>query len=492
MKAALVERVPALDIRPVGYVIGLLVACLGGTMLVPFAVDLVLFNGEWEVFLQSAVLTMLTGGLVAMACASGTTGRLTLQQTFFLTTAVWVALPIFAAIPFLVGPVDASLTDAMFEAMSGLTTTGSTVFANLEEMPAGLLLWRSMIQWFGGIGIVVVAMVFLPELRIGGMQIFRSEAFDTMGKILPRAAEIASQISWIYVVITFMCFLSYRTLGMSGFDAINHALTTVSTGGFSTTDASFGAFQGAPEYVAALFMVFASLPFVRYIQLLAGTARPFFRDSQIHAYLGVILTATVILSVFQVLADERAFEESFREAIFNVTSIISGTGFASVNYQLWGSFAMVVFFCLGLVGGCAGSTSCSVKVFRYQILFSAVATQIRRIHSPHGVFAPRYEDRRVSDDVLSSVMAFFVLFIVSLGILAVLLSLTGLDIVTCVSGAATAIGNVGPGLGPIIGPSGYFGPLNPAAKWLLIAGMLVGRLELMAVYVIFTRAFWKN
>ncbi|WOI57414.1 TrkH family potassium uptake protein [Palleronia sp. LCG004] len=493
MKIEVAERSPNLfDIRPVGYVIGLLVACLGGTMLVPFAVDLAVRNGEWAVFLQSAVLTMLSGGLVALSCSSGTTGRLTLQQTFFLTTSVWVALPIFGALPFMLAPVDASVTDAFFEAMSGLTTTGSTVFSDLQEMPAGLLLWRSMIQWFGGIGIVVVAMVFLPELRIGGMQIFRSEAFDTMGKILPRAAEIASQISWIYVVITFACFLSYRTLGMSGFDAINHALTTVSTGGFSTTDASFGAFQGVPEYAASLFMVLASLPFVRYIQLIAGTAQPFFRDSQIRAYLGIILAATLVLSIFQVTVDERGFEESFREAIFNVTSIISGTGYASVNYQLWGSFAMVCFFCLGLVGGCAGSTSCSVKVFRYQILIRAVVTQIRRIHSPRGVFALRYDDRRVGDDVLSSVMAFFVLFIVSLGVLSVLLSLTGLDLVTCVTGAATAIGNVGPGLGPIIGPSGYFGPLNDTAKWLLIAGMLVGRLELMAVYVIFTRAFWQD
>ncbi|MBJ3762330.1 TrkH family potassium uptake protein [Maribius pontilimi] len=480
-----------LDIRPVAYVIGLLVMCLGGTMLVPFAVDLLVGNGEWEVFLQSSVLTVLVGGLVSMACASGDTGRLGLQQTFLLTTSVWVALPIFGAIPFLIGPLEASLVDAVFEATSGLTTTGSTVFSGLQDLPEGILLWRSMMQWFGGIGIIVVAMVFLPELRIGGMQIFRTEAFDTMGKILPRAAEIASQISWIYVVITFACFLTYRALGMSGFDAINHALTTVSTGGFSTTDSSFGAFQGAPEYAAALFILLASLPFVRYIQLIAGTARPILSDSQIHAYFLIVGVSTAVLAVFQVIVDERGLEESFREAIFNVASIISGTGYASVNYQLWGPFAMVVFFVLGLIGGCAGSTSCSVKVFRYQILLSAIRVQILRLRSPHGIFAPRFQGRRVSDDVLSSVMAFFGLFVVSLGILSVALGLTGLDSVTALSGAATALGNVGPGLGPIIGPSGFFGPLNDTAKWLLIAGMLAGRLELMAVYVLFTVAFWK-
>lgn len=481
-----------LDPRPVAYVIGLLVLCLGGSMLVPMVVDIAHGNGHWPVFLNSMVFTVLTGAALALSCANTRTSRLSLQQTFLLTTLVWALLPVFGAIPFLAEPIRADVTDAFFEAMSGLTTTGSTVFAGLDDFPEGILIWRSMLQWFGGIGIIVVAMVFMPELRVGGMQIFRSEAFDTMGKILPRAAEIASQISWIYIVLTLACFFSYLSLGLSSFDAINHALTTVATGGFSTTDQSFGAFQGAPEYFACIFMILASLPFVRYIQLLAGTAKPIFRDAQVRAYLGVIFLAAIVLSLFQVVQDSRGIEESFRAALFNLTSIISGTGYASVDYQLWGAFAMVVFFFIGLIGGCAGSTCCSVKIFRYQILISAIWSQVRRIHSPHGVFAPKFDDRRVSDEILSSVMAFFVIFVVSLGALSVALSLTGLDVVTSMSGAATAIGNIGPGLGPIIGPSGYFGPLNDGAKWLCIFGMLVGRLELMAVYVLFTAHFWRG
>ena len=481
-----------IDFRPVGHVIGLLVTALGASMIVPMAIDILSGNEHWAVFFNAAAISMLTGGVLALATANANTQRLNLQQTFLLTTLVWVSLPVFGAIPFLLSPIDASVTDAFFEAVSGVTTTGSTVFAGLGEFPEGLLIWRSMLQWFGGIGIIIVAMVFLPELRVGGMQIFRSEAFDTFGKILPRAAEIAAQISWIYVVLTLACFLSYLTLGMSSFEAINHALTTVSTGGFSTTDQSFGAYQGAPEYFASVFMILASLPFVRYIQLVAGTAKPFFRDAQIRAYMLVIFTACVVLSFFQISYDGRGLEEYFREALFNVTSIISGTGYASVNYQNWGAFAMVVFFFLGLIGGCAGSTCCSVKIFRYQILVSAIWSQVRRIHSPHGVFAPKFEDRRVSEEVLSSVMAFFVLFVVSLGVLSVALGLTGVDFVTAVSGAATAIGNIGPGLGPVIGPSGYFGPLPDTAKWLCIAGMLVGRLELMAVYVLFTVRFWRG
>ncbi|RVT87047.1 TrkH family potassium uptake protein [Rhodobacteraceae bacterium CCMM004] len=480
-----------LDLRPVGYVIGLLVAALGAAMTVPLLVDWSNGNGHWPVFLQSVIVTTLSGGLIALACANGVSRALSLQQTFLLTVTVWLALPLFGALPFVLGATGARTVDALFEAMSGLTTTGATVFSGLDELPAGLLLWRSMLQWFGGIGIIVVAMVFLPELRVGGMQIFRSEAFDTMGKILPRAAEIASQISWIYVGLTFVCFLTYLGLGLSSFDAINHALTTISTGGFSTTDASFGAFQGAPEYMASVFMILASLPFVRYIQLIAGASRPILSDTQVRSFLALLAVAILGLTVYQMLALERAVEPAFREALFNVVSITSGTGYASVDYQLWGAFAMVVFFCIGLIGGCAGSTCCSIKVFRYQILMSAIGAQIRRLYSPNAVVPPRFDGRPVSEDVLSSVMAFFVLFIVSLGVLSVALGMTGLDFTTSLSGAAAAIANIGPGLGPIIGPAGNFGALNDTAKWLLIVGMLIGRLELMAVYVLFTVKFWR-
>jgi len=373
-----------------------------------------------------------------------------------------------------------------------MTTTGSTVFSGLDDLPEGLLLWRSMLQWFGGIGIIVVAMVFLPELKVGGMQVFRSEAFDTDGKVLPRAAEIASRISVIYVWLTVACFIAYLVVGMSGFDAINHALTTLSTGGFSTRDASFGAFQGPAEYVSSFFMILASLPFVRYVQLIAGSAKPFWRDTQIHAYLAVIFGLTLCFAAYRLIVNEDHFEHSFREGLFNVTSIISGTGYASVDYQLWGAFPAVAFFFIGLIGGCAGSTACSIKVFRYQLLFASMRAQIRKIHSPNGVFTPRYQGRPVSEDVLSSVMAFFSFFIVTLGITSVLLAATGLDLVTAVSGAATALACVGPGLGDIIGPSGNFASLNDPAKWVLALAMLVGRLEVMSVFALFTIRFWRS
>ncbi|MEQ3624332.1 MAG: TrkH family potassium uptake protein [Celeribacter sp.] len=480
------------DIRPVGYVIGLLLTCLGGFMLLPLGMDLMEANGHWPVFLESAVITLLSGGLMALACSNGVGEGLTLRQTFLLTTGVWLTLPIFGALPFMLGPPNASWTDAYFEAISGLTTTGSTVFSGLDDLPKGVLLWRSILQWTGGIGIIVVAMVFLPELRVGGMQVFRSEAFDTLGKILPRAGQIASRISVCYVTLTFACYLSYLAVGMESFDALNHALTTLSTGGFSTYDSSFGGFQGPAEYVASVFMILASLPFVRYVQILAGTARPLYRDAQVHAFLLVIAVLVLTLTVYRIVVNGDHFEHGLREGLFNVTSIITGTGYASVDYQLWGPMPGVLFFFIGLVGGCAGSTCCSIKIFRYQILFSAIRAQIRRLHSPSGIFIPRFDGRPVTEDVLSSVMAFFSLFVVSVGVLSVLLSMTGLDFVTSVSGAATALANIGPGLGTEIGPAGNFANLNPMAKWLLAIAMLVGRLELLVVYALLTVSFWRN
>lgn len=480
-----------MDLRPVAYVLGLLVMALGLTMLAPMLVDIADGRGHWHVFAESAILTVLTGGLVSLACRNGVREGLSLQQTFLLTTGVWVALPLFGAIPFLLGATEARIVDAIFEAMSGLTTTGSTVFSGLEELPRGILLWRGLLQWLGGIGIIVVAMVFLPELRVGGMQIFRSEAFETMGKILPRATEISSSISIIYVGITLACAICYRFTGMQTFDAVVHALTTVSTGGFSNYDASFGTFQGPAEWVASVFMVLAALPFVRYVQMLNGGLTPLFRDSQVHVFLMIIavlvaVTAAVLVNIFP-----HHPEQALREAMFNITSIITGTGYASVDYMKWGPFLVSVFFFIGLIGGCAGSTSCSIKIFRYQLLFASISTQMRRIYAPHGMFSPRFQGRPVGEEVLSSVMAFFVFFVVTLGVLSVALGMTGLDFTTSVSGAAAAVANIGPGLGEIIGPAGNYATLNDVAKWILTLGMLIGRLELFAVYVLFTISFWR-
>lgn len=480
------------DFRPVGYVIGMLVGMLGLTMLIPMALDIAQGNGHWPAFLQSALFTTLIGSLVGLSCQSGgNRPGLTLQQTFMLTTGVWLALPLFGALPFMMGATEARFVDAFFEAMSGLTTTGSTVFSGLESLPQGLLLWRAILQWLGGIGIIVVAMVFLPELRVGGMQIFRSEGFDTMGKILPRATSISGQISVIYVSLTGLCMLTYLIMGMQPFDAIVHAMTTIATGGFSSYDASFGAFTGPLEYAASIFMILAALPFVRYVQLVNGHATPLLKDSQMRGFIGSIVILVVIAAAILTIVFPHDWEQAFREALFNVTSIISGTGYASADYMQWGSFLVSVFFFIGLIGGCAGSTACSIKIFRYQILFSAIKVQLQKIQTPSGIFTPRYAGRAVGEDVLNSVMVFFVFFVVTMGVLTIALSMTGLDFITSLSGAAAALANIGPGLGDIIGPAGNYSTLNDTAKWMLAIGMLIGRLELLAVYAMLTPSFWR-
>jgi len=481
-----------IDMRPVGYVIGILVIFLGLTMFAPLIVDLGEDNGHWPVFATSAAITIVSGGFLALASSNGTHIGLDIQKTFLLTTLVWVVLSIFASIPFLLGFTNANIVDAIFEAVSGITTTGSTVLSELDKLPKGLLLWRGILQWLGGIGIIVVAMVFLPELRVGGMQIFRAEGFDTLGKILPRATTIAFQISIIYVGITIACGLAYVLAGMNFFDAVVHAFTTVATGGFSNYDDSFSVFSWKVEYVAILFMILSALPFVRYVQLINGQGTAVFKDPQVKTFF-VLICALVLLSTLVLsLQLNLSLELVFRKALFNITSIITGTGYASTNYMLWGGFLVSLLFFVGLVGGCAGSTTCSVKIFRYQIVFASIASQLKRIQSPNGIFIPRYQGRQISDDILNSVLTFFVVFFASLGILAALLSLTGLDLITSLSGAAAALGNIGPGLGETIGPDGNFSSLNETAKWLLVAGMLIGRLELMAVYILFTLKFWRN
>ncbi|MEM9716128.1 MAG: TrkH family potassium uptake protein [Pseudomonadota bacterium] len=480
------------DLRPAIYLTGWLVLGLGLSMLIPFVVDLQLGAPDPFVFLQSAVVTGLIGFSFIVTCASADRSRLSLQQIFILTTGVWVILPIFGAIPILLDVAGLSFTDAFFEAVSGLTTTGATVLTDLQNQPPGLLLWRGMLQWFGGVGIVVVAMVFLPELRVGGMQIFRSEGFDTFGKILPRAAEIARSVFTIYLGLTVACVVAYSFSGMGFFDAVVHAMTTLATGGFANYDDSFGSLGAGAEYACVLFMLLASLPFVRYVQMLGQDLTPIFKDPQVRGFLYCIIALVAMLVIWRSLFITTNFEAAFRKALFNGVSIMTGTGFASDNYMLWGSFPVALLFFAGLIGGCAGSTTCSIKIFRYQLLFAAVRTQIRRLHMPHGVFHPRYGGTRISDEILSSVIAFFIMFFISLVVIAVLLGITGLDFITSVSGAVAALANVGPGLGPIIGPAGNYESLSDAAKWILTFAMLLGRLELMAVFVLFTSYFWRG
>jgi trk system potassium uptake protein TrkH len=481
-----------LDFRPVGYVIGLLLLALGASMGFPALADWLAASGNWRAFVASGAITVFVGVSLALACRAERQAGLSVRQTFLLTVLAWVVSPVFCAVPLVLGEPGLSSADAFFESMSGLTTTGATVIVGLDAMPPGVLLWRTMLHFFGGLGIIVVALAFLPALRVGGMQLFKSEAFDTMGKILPRARDIALSLSWMYVALTVACAVAYAALGMSPFDAVCHAMSTIATGGFANYDSSFGAFGPGAEYAAAFFMFIASLPFVRLVQVAAGTARPLLRDPQVQGFFGVTALMVLAIVLWRLAETDIATEAVFRRALFNTISIITGTGFVSEDYSLWGSLPIMLLFIGGIIGGCTGSATCAIKVFRFQVLGAAIVSQVRLIHSPSGVFPAFYDGRRLDDEVLSSVMTYFYLFGLTLAVVTVALSMMGLDAVTAISGAATALTNVGPGFGTIIGPAGNFAPLPDAAKWVLSVTMLLGRLELVSVFVIFTVAFWRH
>ncbi len=462
-------------------------------MLLPAVVDAVLGNPDWRVFLAASGLTLFVGVSLVLTTGGQETKRLGVREAFVLTTLSWVAITTFAALPFVLSDLALSFTDAFFEAMSGVTTTGATVITQLDLAPPGILLWRALLQWLGGIGIVVMAIAILPMLQVGGMQLFRTESSDRSEKVLPRAAQLANAVGAIYVALTLICAAAYWLAGMPGFDAIAHAMTTIATGGFSTRDESLGYFENAAvDWIAVVFMIIGSLPFVLYLQVVRGRPLTLFRDAQVQWFLVAVFGLVIVVTLLLVTSSELLTAgQALRLSAFNSISIMTGTGYATAAFDTWGPFATVIFFLIMFVGGCAGSTTCGIKVFRFQVLASIAASQIKRLLSPHGVFIPYYNRRPIDQDVGMSVLSFFFFYVAIFVVLTVLLGVLGLDFVTALSGAASAISNVGPGLGETIGPEYNYMSVPTPAKWVLAAGMLLGRLELFTILVLFVPAFWR-
>lgn len=481
-----------LDLRPVFFVIGILLTTLGTSMIVPAVVDAMVGNTDWQVFAASAALTIFVGLAMGMTFRSHHF-RLSVRQAFMMTTLSWLAITVFASLPFVFSEQQLSLADAFFEAMSGITTTGSTVIVGLEQLPPGLLLWRGLLQWMGGLGIIVMAIAVMPMLGVGGMQMFRVEAFETGEKIMPRAAQISAALSIIYVVLTVLLAIMLWAAGMSPLDAIVHGMTTMSTGGYSTRDSSVGYFDNAViDYLIVGGMIAGSLPFLLFLKVAQGSPRSLIADSQVRWFFAILAAAIAVTTALLWFHADHGLSQSLRYAAFNVTSVMTGTGYATSDFWLWGAFAGPIFFFLMFIGGCTGSTTCGIKVFRFQVLWAAANTQFNYLLRPHGVSIPYHNHRPIPEPVISSVLSFFFVFGVCFALLTLGLAMLGLDYVTAVSSAATAICNVGPGLGPIVGPAGTFEPLPDAAKWLMSAGMLLGRLELFTVLILFSPAFWKG
>jgi len=480
------------DIRPILLVVGILLTTLGCAMLLPAIFDLAANNSDWAVFAASAGFTLFVGISLALV-TWGRTENLSVKQAFILTTVVWIALAAFAALPLALSELDMSYTDAFFEAMSGLTTTGATVIVGLDAAPPGLLLWRGLLQWLGGIGIIVMAIAVLPMLQIGGMQLFRMESSDTSEKILPRATQIAGSITFLYLSFTIACALCYYMAGMRLFDAVVHAMTTIATGGFSSHDDSIGYFQSTTiDLVGAAFMIIGSLPFVLYLQAVRGNAVPLLKDSQVRFFLALVAVLIGLAWTYEMSIGTDAAGRALQLATFNVISIVTGTGYATTDYGQWGPFALVFFFCIMFIGGCAGSTSCGIKIFRFQVVLQMLKVYLHRILYPHGVFVPRYNGRPLPDHVTAAVLSFFFLFFIVFIVVALVLNMMGLDNLTAMSSAASAIANVGPGLGDVVGPAGTYATLPDTAKWLLSFAMLIGRLEIFTVLVLFSPVFWRT
>ena len=484
------------DIRPIFLVIGLLLTTLGLAMLLPAIVDLMANNDDWKVFATSGILTILIGaGLYGGA--RGTTQHLGTKQAFVMTVGTWVVLSFFGAFPYYWSGMVPTFTDAMFESLSGLTTTGATVITGLDYAPPGILFWRGIQQWLGGLGIIVMAVAVLPMLQIGGMQLFKIEAFETAEKIMPRATQISGSLTLVFLFFTALCAAAYLAAGMALDDAVIHAMTTVATGGFSTKDASFGHFDNiAIQFVGVTFMILGSIPFILYVQAVRGQSIALWKDSQVRVFL-VLLAILVVIAWVIFLGREIDLENpisgnGFMFALFNVTSIMTGTGYATTDYSAWGPVSNMFFFIIMFIGGCAGSTSCGIKIFRFQVLYETLKQHINSIFYPHGVFVMRFNSRVLDDNVSTAVMSFLFLYVAIFFIVASLLSFTGLDFITALSASGSAISNVGPGLGRHIGPSSTYQELGDGAKWILMSAMLIGRLELFTVLVLFVPRFWRS
>ena len=478
--------------KTVFFLIGILLIVLGASMLAPYALQ-ILFDEGSHSFISASFVTIFVGILFVLANLEKEF-KLNLRQTFLFSTLAWVMVASFGSLPFLLSSQDFSYSEAFFESMSGITTTGATIISDLDNSPKSILLWRAIMQWLGGIGIVVMAITILPLLKVGGMQLFKMEGPDSTEKILPRTIEVAAIIISTYIILTFLCGFFYWIFGMTIFDSVSHAMTTIATGGFSTHNESIGFFKNSNiEIVASIFIILGSIPFISYLKFARGNRKIFFKDVQIKGLIYLLAISIIIMFIYLLFINyESSLFDKIRISSFNVISILSGTGYVTDDFGLWGKFSLIFFLLLMFIGGCAGSTACGIKIFRLQMLLIFLKNQVKKLISPNSVIISKYNNQKISDEFINSVIIFIFTFLFIFLIIAMLLSISGLDFITSISGAASSISNVGPGLGEVIGPNGNYKNIPDLSKWILSIGMLLGRLELFAVLVLFFPSFWRN
>jgi trk system potassium uptake protein TrkH len=479
-------------LRLIAFINGIFLTTLATAMIGPM-LTLVLFKraSELDPFLWSSLITFLAG-LAMIVRGRPQETHLRPRDMYLLTVSSWLLVCIFAALPFMFTQ-HMSYTDAFFESMSGITATGATVLVGLDSMSPGILIWRSMLHWLGGIGFIAMAVAILPMLRIGGMRLFQTESSDRSDKVMPRSHMVAKYMLVAYLGISLLGCLGFWLAGMGLFDALNHSMSAISTGGFSTSDLSLGKWpQPAVHWVAVVLMILGSLPFALYVSTLRGNYRAVWRDQQVRGFLAILLGVWLTLGTWYYLTTDLHWLDALRHVAVNTTSIMTTTGFVLGDYSLWGGFAGMLFFYLGFIGGCSGSTAGGLKIFRFQVAYILLKANLMQLVHPRAVIPQQYNRHRLDEDIVRSILTFSFFFTITIALLAQALTLCGLDWITALTGAASTVSGVGPGMGPVIGPAGTYASLPDMAKWLLTLGMLLGRLEILTVMVLLIPTFWRH
>ena len=479
------------NLKPIALVSGTVICAVGFFLFIPLVTEIIYKTESWESYAVPILLYLIVGGSLVITNRNIDL-KISLKEAFLITVLSWLLLTFLCAVPFLYTEVNLGIVDALFESMSGVTTTGATTLSNIELLPKGILIWRAFLQWLGGIGIVVIALFILPFLRIGGMQLFHMEGDDPYDKTLPKISSVIKKIFIIYTLLTVTLIFLYHLCGMVLFDAISHSFTTISTGGFSTYDNSFASFNNKILLVAIVFMILGSLPFLVIVQTSKKNLFAIFKDHQIRVFILVLFTAFILIFYFANSFIDGNYLNKIIAVSFNTISIISGTGYVSENFENWGNYASVLFLILMFIGGCAGSTTGGLKVFRFQILFKYINLHLNKMLKPHSIIASSFNGKIINETTYESVMSFFFLYILTFFMSALLLSFSGLDFLTCISASASTISNVGPGLGIVIGPEGNYGALDSYSKIILITTMFLGRLELLTIFILILPSFWKD
>ncbi|MFC1557852.1 TrkH family potassium uptake protein [candidate division KSB1 bacterium] len=477
-------------IQSVIHILGLLLFFLGLSMLLPLTYSIACSESCWEGIFYSFIITSASGTVIYLL--TKIKSEIRAKEGFAIVAFGWFLLSLFGMLPFLLTGSINTFVDAFFETASGFTTTGASILTNIEILPKSILLWRSQIQWMGGMGIIVMSIAILPILGVGGMQLFKAEVpGPTHDKLTPRVGQVAKILWGVYVFLSAIEIILLKVCGMSLFDSVCHTFTCMATGGFSTKNASIGAYNSIYiDGITTLFMFIAGINFTLHYRALKGKPLDYFKDKEFLFYTGILAVATLYLTIDTFIVNYKDMGEAFQKSIFQSVSIGTTTGFATADYSKWSQTCQLILFTLMFFGGCSGSTGGGMKIIRVMLLIKSSIAEIKKSIHPSAIISVKMGNRSVPNDVLSKILAFFLLYITIFAVTAVVMTFLGLDMVSAMGASVACISNIGPGLGSV-GPVSNYADVHYLGKWLLSFCMIVGRLELYTVLVLFSKSFWK-